>query len=92
MAKTCRTCIEAVAVLDCYYQDRLFCDSAELCLYHKKRETPLLVDALVGLVRKLSDPKTQGLEEATYAALIDEADYLLERYREEVGDAPEGLV
>jgi len=57
------------------------------CVDYEPRKMPLLMDELANMVWKLSDPKTQGLGEAAYAALIDEAEHLLERHKEEVGDA-----
>ena len=87
MAKTCRTCRRIYPLWRCTRPDVFDAEPTASHDCHEPRETPLLVDELAKMVRTLSDPKAQGLDRAAYASLMDEADYVLERYQEEVGDA-----
>jgi len=56
----------------------------DACGYFEPGPKPL-VDELARMVRKLSDPKLQGMDREAYFALMDEADYLLECYEKERG-------
>lgn len=103
MPKTCRTCAEVTAVLDCYYQGVLSCDSAEICSHWRQGKTLLLVDALADVMAAILDALTghwfvytklpgafQSCESDEQKAeeLIDRAYVLLARHKEEVGDDP----